>query len=73
MEKLLDELLADLKGKLEEEDRFFIKFFLSEKAGYNLRNRVAHGIMDDDEYGVENVFLVLTMILKLASYEFRAA
>lgn len=73
MEKLLDELLADLKGKLEEEDRFFIKFFLSEKAGYNLRNRVAHGLMDDDEYGVENVFLVLTMILKLASYEFRAA
>lgn len=72
MEKLLDELLADLKGKLEEEDRFFIKFFLSEKAGYNLRNRVAHGLMDDDEYGVENVFLVLTMILKLASYEFRA-
>ena len=72
MEKLLDELLADLKGKLEEEDRFFIKFFLSEKAGYNLRNRIAHGLMDDDEYGVENVFLVLTMILKLASYEFRA-
>ncbi|WP_165370354.1 DUF4209 domain-containing protein [Hymenobacter persicinus] len=72
MEKLLDELLADLKGKLEEDDRFFIKFFLSEKAGYNLRNRVAHGLMDDDEYGVENVFLVLTMILKLASYEFRA-
>jgi hypothetical protein len=62
-------LLADLKGKLEEEDRFFIKFFLSEKADYNLRNRVAHGLM----YGVENVFLVLTMILKLASYEFRAA
>lgn len=73
MEKLLDELLADLKGKLEEEDRFFIKFFLSEKAGQNLRNRVAHGLMDDTEYGVENPFVILTMILKLASYEFKAS
>ncbi len=72
MEKLLDELLADLKGKLDEEDRFFIKFFLSEKAGQNLRNRVAHGLMDDTEYGVQNVFIALTIILKLASYEFRA-
>lgn len=73
MEKLLDELLADLKSKLDEEDRFFIKFFLSEKVGQNLRNRVAHGLMDDTEYGVQNAFIVLAMILKLASYEFQPA
>ena len=70
MEKLFDELLADLKGRLEEDDRFFIKFFLSEKVGQNLRNRVAHGLLDDTEYGVENAFVVLTMLLKLAAYDF---
>ena len=72
-EKLLDELLRDLagEGRLDPDDLFFIRFYLQEKAGQNLRNRVAHGLMDDDEYGLENAFLVLTIILKLANYEFR--
>ncbi|GAB3639334.1 hypothetical protein GCM10027422_49250 [Hymenobacter arcticus] len=71
MEKLLDELLRDLEEHLDPDDLFFIKYYLHEKAGENLRNRVAHGLLDDGEYGVENVFLVLTMILKLANYEFK--
>ena len=72
-EKLLDELLRDLSedGRLDVEDLFYIRFYLQEKVGQNLRNRIAHGLMDETEYGVENAFLVLTMILKLANYEFR--
>lgn len=70
-EKLLADLLTDLEGRLEPDDLFFIRFYLQEKVGQNLRNRVAHGLMDDNEYGVEKAFLVLTMILKLAAYEFR--
>lgn len=69
-EKLIDELLRSLDDSLDVDDAFLIRFYLQEKAGQNLRNRVAHGLMDDTEYGVENVFLVLCIILKLASYEF---
>ncbi|UOQ69584.1 DUF4209 domain-containing protein [Hymenobacter volaticus] len=72
-EKLLDELLRDLSedGRLDADDLFYIRFYLQEKVGQNLRNRIAHGLMDETEYGLENAFLVLTMILKLANYEFR--
>ncbi|UOG77622.1 DUF4209 domain-containing protein (plasmid) [Hymenobacter tibetensis] len=72
-EKLLDELLRDLQedGRIEAEDLFYIRFYLQEKVGQNLRNRIAHGLMDDSEYGLESAFLVLTMILKLANYELR--
>lgn len=70
-EKLLEELLRDLTAYLDPEDLFFIRFHLHEKAGQNLRNRVAHGLLDDNEYGVEKAFIVLSIILKLASYEFK--
>lgn len=69
-EKLLEELLRDLVPHLEPDDLFFIRFYLQEKAGQNLRNRIAHGLMDENEYGIEKVLLVLVMLLKLASYTF---
>ena len=49
---------------------YFIKFLLTEKAGYNLRNRVAHGLMDSNEYNIETVLLPLIIILKLGNYQF---
>ncbi|WP_310397873.1 DUF4209 domain-containing protein [Hymenobacter sp.] len=70
-EKLLEELLRDLTPHLDPEDLFFVRFHLHEKAGQNLRNRVAHGLLDDNEYGVEKAFLILSVLLKLASYEFK--
>ena len=69
-EKLLDELLRDLTPHLDPDDLFFIRFYLQEKAGQNLRNRVAHGLMDENEYGIEKALLVLVILLKLASYSF---
>lgn len=70
MEKTLDELLRDLEEKLSEDDHFFIKFVLTEKAGYNLRNQVAHGLLDDIDYGPEYPLLAMIIILKLSNYQF---
>lgn len=75
MEKLLDDLLADIQNKednptgFQEDDRIFIKFVLSEKAGQNLRNRVAHGLLDIYEYRIENAIVVFQIILRFAKYQ----
>lgn len=71
MEKTLDNLLDDLEGKISDNDHFFIKFILTEKAGYNLRNRVAHGLMDNVDYGLEYPLLIIIIILKLSNYQFK--
>jgi Domain of unknown function (DUF4209) len=74
MEKTLDEILAALQDKEEnktgflEDDRIFIKYILSEKVGLNLRNRVAHGLMDINEYGFEHPVLLFTIIMRLSKY-----
>jgi hypothetical protein len=70
MEKLLDELLRDLQPHLVEADYHFIRYYLVEKSGQNLRNRIAHGLMDDTEYSHQEAFLALTMLIKLAGYQF---
>ncbi|PJJ10777.1 uncharacterized protein DUF4209 [Flavobacterium sp. 1] len=76
MEKLLDDLLADVKSSdinhtgFDEEDRIFIKYVLSEKAGLNLRNQVAHGLMDINEYSLDNIIVILSIILKISKYSF---
>ncbi|MDP2385633.1 MAG: DUF4209 domain-containing protein [Bacteroidota bacterium] len=70
MEKTLDDLLRDLEGKLNENDLFFIKFVLTEKAGFNLRNRIAHGLLDNIDYGLDYPIYALLIILKLSNYQF---
>lgn len=80
MEKLFDDLLADIAHKpplrpeqitnFDEQDRIFIKYVMAEKAGLNLRNRVAHGLMDYFEYSFENVVVLFSIILKLSKYKF---
>lgn len=75
-EKNIDQLLSDLeatsegKANFSEEDRFFIKFIMTEKSGQNLRHRIAHGLMDVDEYHLLPALLCLTIILKLSAYKF---
>lgn len=70
MEKTLDILLNNLKGKISDDDHFFIKFILTEKIGFNLRNRVAHGLMDNVDYNIEYPILATLIILKLGNYQF---
>lgn len=76
MEKLIDDLFADLKHSTEnptnfdEEDRQFIRYVLTEKSGLNLRNKVAHGLMDLNEYSFSNIILLFSIIMKLSKYTF---
>ena len=80
MEKLLDDLLADIahepplkpeqKTNFDEEVRILIKYVLAEKAGLNLRKAVAHGLMDIFEYSFENVVILFCIIIKLSKYKF---
>lgn len=81
MEKNLDEILAALEHKpnadppiitnFREDDRKFIKFVLSEKCGENLRNRIAHGLLDAEEYSIEKAILAFTIIIRLSKYQFK--
>lgn len=80
MEKNLDDLLSNLQHRPEcdninvtnflEEDRILIKYFLSEKAGQNLRNEVAHGLMEIYDYSPKQVPILLSIILKISKYIF---
>ncbi|GHT03736.1 hypothetical protein FACS189423_05350 [Bacteroidia bacterium] len=76
MEKLLDEILSDIKHSSEnstgfdEEDRMFIKYVMCEKGGLNLRNKVAHGLMDLNEYVFSNILLLFCIVMKLSKYIF---
>ncbi|NLZ94711.1 MAG: DUF4209 domain-containing protein [Bacteroidales bacterium] len=80
MEKQLDDLLADVthepkeksnqKTNFDEEDRIMIKFVMTEKAGINLRNKVAHGLMDFEEYNIGMIVILFSLIVKLSKYKF---
>lgn len=79
-EKLLDDLLSDIAHKpplkpdqetnFDEEDRIYIKYVMSEKVGLNLRNSVAHSLMDIYEYSFEYIIILFCIILKLSKYKF---
>lgn len=76
MEKNIDELLRSLKDTpdnlsgFNEADRLFIQYVMSLKMGLNLRNRVAHGLLDANEYTMLNPLLMIVIILKLSFYSF---
>jgi len=76
-EKNIDELLRSIKHSEEnktgflEDHRKFIEYILTNKMGNNLRHRVAHGLMDAQEYTVTNPILLLNIILILSTYSFK--
>ena len=47
----------------------FIQYVLTEKAGQNLRHKVAHGLLDIDEYPLHYALLCIVIILKLSAYK----
>lgn len=77
MELNLDEILAALEHKSNretnflEENRRFIKYNLSEKAGENLRNKIADGLMDSFEYSIDKTIIAFTIIMRLSKYKFK--
>lgn len=76
-EKNINELLRSLEDSTEnptgflEDHRKFIEYILASKMGNNLRHRVAHGLMDAQEYTITNPILLLNIILILSSYTFK--
>lgn len=76
MEKLFDDIIADLKSSTErstgfiEDHRTLIKFVMSEKMGLNLRNEVAHSLLQIEDYTLDKVVVLFCLIIKLSKYTF---
>jgi len=70
LEKDIQRLLHEkgLEDIFDEDELFFFRFLLVEKAGYNLRHMVAHSLMIPEEYSIYYMNLLLLAMLRLAKY-----
>ena len=59
-----------IKSLFDEDDLLFFKFLLVEKAGYNLRHRIAHSLMFFQEYHIDTMHLLILALLRLGKYDF---
>jgi len=59
-----------IKGLFDEDDLLFLRFLLVEKAGYNLRHRIAHSLMLFQEYTIKYMYLLILAVLRLGKYDF---
>ncbi len=66
--KLLNE--EEIVNLISKDDLLLLKYVLIEKAGYNLRHKVAHSLMTFDEYNIGQMFLLIICVLKLGKYNF---
>ena len=64
---LYEDKVAEL---FDKDDLLFLKFLLVEKAGFNLRHKVAHSLMMFQEYGLHQMYLLLLALLRLGKYDF---
>lgn len=76
MEKLFDDIIADLQSTpekpigFEQDHRTLIKYVMSEKIGWNLRNEVAHSLLQIEDYTPDKIIVLFCLILKLSKYSF---
>lgn len=70
-ERYVGDLLykKEVRHLFGEDDLFFLRFLLSEDAGYDLRNRVAHCLILAEDYSINYMHLLLLALLKLAKYD----
>ncbi len=70
-ERYVGDLLykKEMRRLFGEDDLFFLQFLLSEDAGYDLRNRVAHCLILAEDYSINYMHLLLLALLKLAKYD----
>lgn len=47
-----------------------LKYVMSEKIGWNLRNEVAHSLLQIEDYSLDKVVVLFCLILKLSKYVF---
>ncbi len=59
-----------VESLFDADDLLFFRFLLVEKAGYNLRHRVAHSLMFFQDYAVPYIHLLILALLKLGRYDF---
>lgn len=59
-----------IKQLFDKDDLLLFRFLLVEKAGYNLRHRVAHALMYFQEYSVVYMHLLIIALLRLGRYDF---
>jgi hypothetical protein len=59
-----------VKKLFDEDDLLFFRFLLVEKAGFNLRHRIAHSLMLFQEYSVIYMHLLIIALLRLGKYDF---
>ena len=60
-----------VKELFDEDDLLFFRFLLIEKAGYNLRNKIAHSLMSYNNYCAQIMNLLFICILKIGKYDFK--
>lgn len=72
-EKDLNALLHEekLQELFDEDDLLFFKFVLVEKAGYNLRNKIAHSLIKFREYQITHIHLLILILLKIGQFDFK--
>ncbi len=58
-----------IKMFIKEDDLFFLKFLMVEKAGYNIRNKVSHCLMRYEDYNIKIADLLLIALLRLSYYK----
>lgn len=59
-----------VESLFDADDLLFFRFLLVEKAGYNLRHRVAHCLMFFQDYALPYVHLLILALFKLGRYDF---
>lgn len=71
-EKNIHALLYEepIRELFDEDDLLFFKFLFVEKAGYNLRHKVAHSLMLFQEYSINYMHLLILALLRLGKYDF---
>ncbi len=72
LEKDIDTLLREeaVTELFDENDLLFFKFLLVEKAGYNLRHKIAHSLLPFQGYGWSYMNLMILALLRLGKYDF---
>jgi hypothetical protein len=70
-EKLLSDFLDEegLKKKFSEDELTFLKFLLVEQAGFHLRHRVAHALMNFYDYNFDSMNYLFVGMLRICKYD----
>lgn len=70
--RYIHELLQDevIQKHFTEDDRIFFDFLFASKEGIDLRNNVAHCFYDYQDYGFDQMHLLMAALLRIGKYKF---